>query len=88
MPITADEIRTHILAALPGAEVNVSDTTGTGDHYAARVVFAGFEGKGLVDRHRLVYGALGAAIEGERAAIHALALTTLTPAEAARRAGS
>ena len=82
MAITASTIQGHITAALAGAEVSVVDTTGGGDHYAARVVFPGFEGKSLVDRHRLVYAALGDAM---RADIHALALETLTPAEAARR---
>lgn len=82
MPITADTIRTQILASLPGAEATVSDTTGTGDHYAARVTYAGFEGKTLIERHRMVYGALGDAMKAD---IHALALETLTPAEGARR---
>jgi stress-induced morphogen len=85
MPIDAASIQAQIKAALAGADVTVTDTTGTGDHYAARVVFSGFEGHGLVDRHRLVYGALGNAINGASAAIHALALETLTPDEASRR---
>jgi stress-induced morphogen len=82
MPITAEVIRAQILASLSGAEAAVSDTTGTGDHYAARVTFAGFEGKTLIERHRMVYAALGDAMKAD---IHALALETLTPAEGARR---
>jgi stress-induced morphogen len=82
MPITANIIRDKILGALTGAEVTVADTTGGGDHYAARIVHAGFEGQSLIDRHRLVYAALGEAMKAD---IHALALETLTPAEAARR---
>jgi stress-induced morphogen len=82
MPITAASIRDKILIALTGADVSVSDTTGGGDHYAARVVHAGFEGRSLIDRHRLVYAALGEAMKAD---IHALALETLTPAEAASR---
>ncbi len=78
MPITADEIRNRLLAALPGAEVDVRDTTGGGDHYAARVVSDAFKNLGPVDRHRMVYGALGDAMRSD---IHALALTTLTPEE-------
>jgi stress-induced morphogen len=78
MPITADEIRRRILAALPGATVTVRDTTGGGDHYAATVVSPAFAGQGPVDRHRMVYDALGDAMTG---AIHALALTTRTPEE-------
>jgi stress-induced morphogen len=78
MPTSPETLRSRILAALPGAAVEVRDTTGGGDHFAARVVAAAFEGKGLVDRHRMVYAALGEAMQGD---VHALALETLTPAE-------
>jgi stress-induced morphogen len=78
MPITPEAIRDRILAALPGATVDVRDTTGGGDHYAALVVSTAFEGKSLVDRHRAVYAALG---EAMRVDVHALALDTFTPAE-------
>ena len=78
MAITADEIRMKILAALPDAQVTVQDLTGGGDHYAATVVTAAFRGQGPVDRHRMVYAALGAAMAGP---IHALALTTRAPEE-------
>jgi stress-induced morphogen len=82
MPITADQIRSKILQALPDAEVTVEDTTGTGDHYAATIVTASFQGRGPVDRHRMIYAALGDAMNGP---IHALALTTRTPEEYERR---
>ena len=60
------------------ARVAVSDTTGGGDHWAATVVTPAFKGKMLIERHRMVYAALG---ELMRAEIHALALTTNTPEE-------
>jgi stress-induced morphogen len=82
MAITAEAIRTRILAALPDAEVLVRDTTGTGDHYAATVVTPAFQGRMPVDRHRMIYAALGDAMQSD---IHALALETLTPAESAAR---
>ena len=47
---------------IPGAEVTVQDLTGGGDHYTATVVAAAFRGQGPVDRHRMVYAALGTAI--------------------------
>ena len=80
MPITADQIRRKILDALPDAEVAVQDTTGTGDHWAATVIAAAFQGRMPVDRHRLIYAALGdeMVVGGP---IHALALTTRTPEE-------
>ncbi len=79
--MSPDEIRTRIRAALPDAEVQVVDTTGTGDHFDATVVSAAFAGKLPVERHRLVYAALGDVIRGPSAPIHALALTTRTPDE-------
>jgi stress-induced morphogen len=78
MAITPEQIRARILTALPDAEVTLTDTTGGGDHFAAVVISAAFAGKGPVDRHRLVYAALGDAMRGP---IHALALTTQTPDE-------
>jgi stress-induced morphogen len=83
--MTPDDIKQRIRAAFPDAEVSVVDTTGGGDHFDATVVSAAFVDKGLVDRHRLVYGALGEAMRGSRAPIHALALTTETPDEHHRK---
>lgn len=47
-------------------------------HFRLTVVAQAFEGKSRVDRQRLVYGALRDLMASR---IHALALTTLTPAE-------
>ena len=82
MAITPDQIRAKIRAAIPDAQVQVDDTTGGGDHFAATVISAAFQGVGPVDRHRTVYAALGDAMRGP---IHALALTTQTPDENARK---
>jgi stress-induced morphogen len=82
MPTTTETVRERILAALPGAVVTVQDSTGQGDHFAVSVVSDRFEGQKLIDRHRLIYAALGPAMQGE---IHALALQTHTPAEQAAR---
>ena len=38
-----EEIRRRIESALPGAEVQVADTTGAGDHFEVRVRAAGAE---------------------------------------------
>ncbi len=82
MAMTSDAVRALILAGMPGAVVDVRDSTGGGDHFDATVVSAGFAGKMPVERHRMVYAALGDAM---RIAIHALALSTLTPEEEERR---
>jgi acid stress-induced BolA-like protein IbaG/YrbA len=78
----AQEIKQLIELGLPGAFVEVRDTTGGGDHFEAVVVSEGFEGKDLVKRHQAVYATLGDAM---RARIHALSLTTLTPAQYSNR---
>ena len=73
MAMTADAIEAAILAALPGATVEITDLAGDGDHYAARVVAAAFAGLPRVRQHQLVYNALGGRMGGE---LHALQLTT------------
>ena len=84
--LNAEVIRARIAAALSGASVEIADTTGGGDHYRARVVAEVFEGKGSVERHRMVYAALGD--EMRSGALHALELSTYSPAEWARAGGS
>ncbi len=75
--ISPQQVEEMIKAELPDAEVQVQDLTGGGDHYQVTVVSSLFEGKGLVQQHQLVYGALRQAMSSE--AIHALALKTSTP---------
>ncbi|HJQ83996.1 MAG TPA: BolA/IbaG family iron-sulfur metabolism protein [Candidatus Binatia bacterium] len=67
-----EEIHRSIASALPGARIEVADTTGAGDHFEVRVEAAAFAGKTLVEQHQLVYGALGDLM----ARIHALSLKT------------
>jgi acid stress-induced BolA-like protein IbaG/YrbA len=76
--ITAEEIQSLIVKALPEATVQVRDFTGGGDHYEALIVSSAFADKPRVARHRLVYGALQEAMAQR---IHALTLKTLTPEE-------
>ena len=71
------EIARRIVLALPGAEVEVRDLTGTGDHFEARVVASGFEGLAMLDQHQAVYAPLRDVLDS--GALHALALKTYTP---------
>jgi len=80
--IEPSELTRMLQAAFPGGEVQVEDLTGTRDHYRAVVVSDAFEGRGLIERHRAVYAALGDAMKVQ---IHALTLETKTPAERSRR---
>ncbi len=76
MPMAASDIEALIKAALPVAEVTITDLAGDGDHYAARVVSEAFRGKLRPAQHRIVYDALGGRMGGE---LHALQLTTAVP---------
>ncbi|NBC35479.1 BolA/IbaG family iron-sulfur metabolism protein [Novosphingobium sp. FSY-8] len=77
MPMPAHQIEELIRAALPDAQVTITDLAGDGDHYAAHVVSAAFTGKPRIAQHKLVFAALGGRMGGE---LHALQLTTALPA--------
>lgn len=75
--ISPQQVEEMIKAQMPDAQIQVQDLTGGGDHYQVTVISPQFEGKGLVQQHQLIYGALRQAMSSE--AIHALALKTYTP---------
>ena len=77
--ITPEEIRATLEKALPGSTIEMQDLTGGGDHWQVFIVSPAFEGKGLVEQHRMVNDALKEAMGDQR--IHALALKTFTPEE-------
>lgn len=75
MEPTPDEVKRYIEQGLACERVEVD---GDGRHFQALVVSAAFAGKSRVQRHQLVYAALGARMREE---VHALSMRTLTPAE-------
>ena len=77
--MSPETIAQMIQAGLPGAQVEVFGDDGV--HFEAVIVHQAFAGKLPLARHRMVYATLGDKMGGE---IHALALKTLTPAEAGR----
>ncbi len=72
-----------IRAAIPDAQVQLNDLTGTKDHWNATIIAEAFTGKSLIQRHRMVFDALAEEMKGP---IHALTLTVLTPAQAVKPA--
>jgi BolA protein len=89
----ASTIETKLTAALRPARVTVVDESelhkghaghrpGGQSHFRVEIVAAGFEGLSRVDRQRRVFEILS---DEFKAGMHALALTTLTPAEDERR---
>jgi stress-induced morphogen len=70
-------LKARLEQALPGATIEIRDTTGTGDHFEARVVSPSFTGLSMVQQHQAVYAPLKDLLAtGE---LHALALKTYTP---------
>ena len=76
--VTPQSVKDGIEAGLACERVEV---LGDGQHFQAVVVSRAFEGKSRVQRHQLVYQALG---ERMREEIHALSMQTFTPEEAQR----
>lgn len=76
MPMASDTIAELIRAAIPDAQVTITDLAGDGDHYAATVISESFRGLPRIRQHQAVYAALGERMGGE---LHALQLTTTTP---------
>ena len=81
MAMEAEDIARLIKEGLPEAEVTIEDLRGDGDHYAALVVSPAFRGKSRVQQHQMVYAALRGKMGGD---LHALALQTATPEDAAK----
>jgi stress-induced morphogen len=76
MAMAADDIAAMICAALPDAQVTITDLAGDGEHYAAHVVSTAFQGQTRIAQHKAVYAALGGRMGG---VLHALQLTTAVP---------
>jgi stress-induced morphogen len=71
------EIRQSLQGAFPDAQIMAEDSTGGGDHFAVHITSASFAGCSLVERHQMVYRALGSLMPR----IHALQLKTDAPGE-------
>ena len=82
-------IRERLQAALAPEAIDIQDDTAKhaghagarsgGGHFIVRIVSAAFAGKPPIQRHRMVFEALGDAMQTE---IHALSIDAHTPDEA------
>lgn len=73
--VTPQEIKQWIEAGLAESQVTID---GDGHHFDATIVCPAFAGKNSIQRHRMVYAALG---DKMKVTIHALSFKTLTPDE-------
>jgi len=82
------EIRSRLERCFTPVELTVHDDSGAHaghagardgrGHFAVRIVSPAFAGESRVERHRMVYAALGELMQTD---IHALSITALTPEE-------
>ena len=78
--VTPEQIKGYIAAGLP---CEILQVEGDGQHFEAIIVSKDFEGKSPIQRHQLVYKALGDRMREE---IHALSMKTYTPEQWAKLA--
>ena len=71
--LTLDEIKAKIEAGLPGSAVVIEDPRRDGVHIKAIVSWKGFEGKTLIEQHRIVYDTLREELKEK---LHALGIQT------------
>jgi stress-induced morphogen len=73
MAMTKDNIEELIIQSIPDAKVTIEDLRGDGDHYSAIVVSKSFDGKSMIQQHKMVYESLQGKMGNE---LHALELKT------------
>ena len=69
-----DKVKELIEAGLPGAKAEV---TGDGRHFEATIVSEAFEGKSLIQQHRMVKDTVKAEVASDE--LHALSIKTSLP---------
>jgi len=74
--VTPEQLKGWIETGFDEASISVE---GDGHHFEAVIVAKEFEGKSRIQRHQLVYAALGDKMKAE---VHALSMKTLTVSEA------
>ena len=77
--MSPEQLKAKLETLAPGTKAQVHDMTGTQDHYQAVIVSPVFEGKKMIDQHRLVLDLMQKDIDtGE---VHALTMKTYSPAQ-------
>ncbi len=77
--MSPDQLKSRLESLAPETQADVMDLTGTQDHYQAVVVSPVFNGKMMIEQHRLVYALVQK--EMDSGEVHALTLKTFSPAQ-------
>lgn len=73
--MTTDELKDLLESKIPDSQATVRDMTGTSDHFDVHIVSPVFEGKSLIEQHKIVHQAVGLHLT---TTIHALQIKTST----------
>lgn len=74
--LSTEDVRKLIEQGIPGARAEVTDLTGTSDHFGVTVIAPAFSGKTLIEQHKMVQKSLG---EHLTSTIHAVDIRTRVP---------
>ena len=76
--MSPSDLKKRLENAFLGAQIEVTDLTGTQDHYQVSVVSPVFSGKSRIQQQRLVMDVFQAELRSGE--VHALTIRTATPA--------
>lgn len=79
LAMTADELKIRIQKLHPETQVQVTDLTGTMDHWQVVVVSPVFEGKLSFERQKMIMSLLKEEIASNE--VHALTMKTYSPSQ-------
>ncbi len=74
--MTPDQLKSRLETLASGTLAQVMDLTGTQDHYQAVIVSPAFEGKTMIEQHRMVFQIVQTEVDSGE--LHALTLRTFT----------
>ncbi len=71
------QLKARLEGLSQATQVEVVDMTGTEDHYQALIISPAFEGKMMIEQHRMVFKLVQSEVDSGE--VHALTLKTYTP---------
>ena len=76
MSLEFNYLKNIIIQSFPDAKVDLMDLVGDNNHYYVKIVSINFQGKTLVQQHKMVYESLSGIIGNN---LHALSIKTELP---------
>ncbi len=71
------ELKQRLETLAPGTRAEITDLTGTQDHYQVAVISPAFEGKMMIEQHKMVMAMVKGEVDSGE--VHALSMKTFTP---------